>query len=116
MLPAQWGHLLKLAKGVLHILYILARSGAQRGALQRRLPSCPAPNHPHNGAAVVDKPAKHARRAFAMRLQALALSRPAITPGGTTAATSSPVTSKRVRQPGLTGGAMAKAARVGGVG
>ncbi len=73
-------------------------------------------NHPHNGAAVVDKPAKHARRAFAMRLQALALSRPAITPGGTTAATSSPVTSKRVRQPGLTGGAMAKAVRVGGVG
>ena len=54
----------------------------------QRLPSCPARNyHRHNGAAVVDKPAKHARRAFAMRLQALALSRPAITPGGTTAAT-----------------------------
>ena len=51
-----------------------------------------------------------------MRLQAMALRRPAITPGGTTAPTSSPVTSKRVGQPGLTGGAMAKAARVGGVG
>ena len=50
-----------------------------------------------------------------MRLQAMALRRPAITPGGTTAPTSSPVTSKRVGQPGLTGGAMAKIARVGGV-
>ena len=51
-----------------------------------------------------------------MRMQALALRRPAITPGGTTAATSSPVTSKRVGQPGLTGGAKAKVARVGGGG
>ena len=53
-----------------------------------------------------------------MRMQALgrSLGNAAITPGGTTAATSSPVTSKRVGKPGLTGGAMPKVARVGGVG
>ena len=49
-------------------------------------------------------------------MQVLAVGNAAITPGGTTAATGSPVMSKRVGQPGLTGGAMAKAARVGGVG
>ena len=49
-------------------------------------------------------------------MQVLAVGNAAITPGGTTAATSSPVTSKRVGQPGLTGGAMAEAARGGGVG
>ena len=53
-----------------------------------------------------------------MRMQALgcSLGNAAITPGSTTAATSSPVTSKRVGQPGLIGGAMPKVARVGGVG
>ena len=49
-------------------------------------------------------------------MQVLAVGNAAITPGGTTAATGSPVTSKRVGQPGLMGGAMPKVARVGGVG
>ena len=82
--------MLKLAKGLLHILYILARSGGATRALQR-LPSCPA-DRPHNGT-VVDKRAKHARRSCdadaSLGMQPWECRHH---PGGTTAATSSPVT------------------------